>query len=309
MGYHLLEVDGVEADDTKQLLTWIRHARDAAPIGGRGAVLLDDFESFTDEARRAVAKLLRDGGGCTPVVITCTQFKEPRLRDLREFEHIRLFAPFEHTLKEWVEQHGFSLWVNDAGELREVHRRPPLLWERRQGVALATRDLRRVHVSLSWTTITKRYLSREAVPQFVNIFHATQQLLLRKVPPHWWAAGAETRDVDLLREHAPRYVAKVEDLAGLYDHLCVADLLSPTRFECHATLFPCRAFIAAAATHWFSNARDVGALVPPAALPSHAARRPAPDTQEAPGVHRPMTRSEWLDAKVLLRDSESQRDA
>eukprot|EP00966_Prymnesium_polylepis_P141290 3263142-Prymnesium_polylepis.2 len=230
---------------------------------GPTAVLLDDYESLTEDARKRMADMLKKATEKTlaPIIITCTQFKEPRLRDLLTFTNVRLFAPNEHVCKEWFDKQGFQL--DKGGATQRCY--PKEGWEVRERDQLATGDLRRVHKALEWKALTKHKLN-VGESTFLNSFQATQQLLLRKVEPTKWADGAEPRDASLIHEHIPKYVDNIDDLANMFDCLSDSDALAPSRFECTAAQHPYQMQLVASATHHFSKARSVGALYPPKPL-------------------------------------------
>lgn len=287
--YRIVELDGAEADDTRQLVTWITRTRDAKNMLPT-ALLIDDFESFTPDARSAVVRHLKSTPGDSPVIVTCTQLRQPDMKGLTGFRDIRLYAPNEHVCEEWFRRCGVRIGRWDGSSwtiVRHVptnYRAPP------------SGDIRQQRIRLEWEATTGKRLGVEAA-LFQNAFDAVRRLLLRKVSPTRWAAGAEPRDASLVQEHLPPHVPRMDDLASALESLSVADALRPQRFECSAAAQPLALQLVGLTVVSFSKARDVGAL-PPRARGETSSDR-IPDT---PSGARPTTRMEWLETPALLRD-------
>lgn len=304
MKYRIVELDGSDGEDTNQLITWVKRVRDIKVLQGPTAILLDDYESFTEDARKRMATMLKNtkDTNLAPIIITCTQFKEPRLRDLHIFHNIRLFSPNEHVCKEWFDKNGFILQTNKSGSFQQVQCFPKHGWDSREQCHLVTGDLRRITIALQWKALTKHALFADGTnTPFLNSFQATQHLLLRKTNASRWAAGAEPRDADLIREHIPKYVNEdIDVLADVLDYLSASDVMTPSRFELSSTQIPFKMELVGQATHHFSKARDVGALYPPALpTPSWGHTRSIQSSED-----RPKTMMELLELPKLLRDLE-----
>lgn len=321
MNYVVYELDGSDGESTAELLAWIKRSREVSTLQGPTAVFLDDFESFTDDARRRVARLLQaassaspqdTAGGETerkgrkkkkpaplsPIVITCTQFREPRLKDLRGFADVRLFAPYESTCTAWFDANGFLL-PSSSCEGEGTVCRPERGWHAREKAALVSRDLRRVNNALVWRHLTGTSVDMESNSTFSDSFQATRQLLLRRTEACRWIQTTEPRDADLLREHIPHYTqGDVDVLADVLADLAVVDSLVPFRYECYSVQIPFNMQIVARSILLHSRARDVGALRPPSfPSPSWGAHTGTPT---AGG--RPRTTVESLEIPKLLYD-------
>lgn len=295
-GFKVLEVDGADAENKHQLVGWIRRVRKVKTMQGPTAVFLDDFESFTPDARRAAVEALADGwddATLTPFVVTCTQLRDPSMRDLSRplrtarpahLRHMRLSAPSEHVIAEW-----FARTFRPA-EVQAV--RPLCL----------SGDLRRVRIALEWRRASQATLPGARAPPtrpITSNFDATRRLLLRRCSAEEWVRHAEDRDVDLLREHMPAHVGDDRDvLVQAMDAFSYADVCHPNQFELRELHASLPRLVAAGAARLTSRARDVGALAPPQILAR--AMDPGPESQPN---QRPMPRSDWRDVPALLRDA------
>ena len=304
MKYHLIELDGADADDTKQLIHWIKRFRYSKAILKNSAILLDDFESLTTEGRSLLISLLKRTSGqknLCPLVVTCTQLKEPTMSPLQMMHSVRMFSPSEHVCQDWFESRGFT--VDDCnGSCVQMY--PAHNWHVWNGNILKTGDLRRINISLKWKSMTKKTLyGKEISVQdpllFVNIFQSTQQLFKRSIQPHVWSEHAQTTNMDLLCEHVPRYVLDIKDLSLFCDTLSVVDSTQPLRFETSVNQIRFNLYTVALGTTLSligANVRDVGALAPPPRR--HLVRGWDRNIQ---GGKRPCNRLEWLDTPTLLR--------
>lgn len=236
-GYKVLELDGVEAEDTAQLVGWVTRVRKMRVMQGDTAVLLDDFESFTPDARRALAKALaRDDATLSPVIVTCCNPRDPALKALEPFAKVRLYAPRTYEIVDWFTSKGFtnvSQCVASSGDLRRV--RHALEWRRAVG---GTTD------------------AVDKVP--TNMFAATERLLMRKCPPDEWAHYAEDRDVRLVQEYLRP--PDTEACAAASEYFAWADVCRATRYETHDPVVA-RTLVAHAA-HLYTRAKDVDTLRP-----------------------------------------------
>lgn len=286
-GYRVLTLDGADAGDNHELLKWIRQSRNTRvnAEGEHVAVVLDDFESFTELTRREVASYLlktRDNHRLGALVVTVTQFRDPAHRQLSTLPNVRLYAPLEHIVRTWFESH--HPWRTRRGDGTEetlfgfgrasVHA---------VGDAVATRDLRRVETSLKWAqnhgASAPSTRGAAADPSFVNIFDATRRLLSPNEGPRaiwvWWAQHAEPRDVLLLKEHFPVYQdtpdgpdgeATLETTATVLDALSLSDTMEPRSYELHHAQRPFSMAMASLAVASNTRSPRVGALAPPPRL-------------------------------------------
>lgn len=112
--------------------------------------------------------------------------------------------------------------------------------------------------------------SKSLHDSFFNPFEATRRLILRQLPPETWAREAEERDVDLVREHAPRLVDGkhknkdnvLECLGALYDALSHFDSLRTREWTGRSAVAPF--FAVALAVNLELRCDDVGPLAPSA---------------------------------------------
>lgn len=310
-GYEcVVELDGADAESTAQLLDWVKRNRDTQGMGGKVAVLLDDFESFTEHARRALGKLFSTKAATAvhlaPLVVTCTEFRDPAVRDLASLFHRRLFRPNEHeiyrffrTRHTWRHVQEVSRVGYDAAPLREGHSVAAM--ERVKDLCVHG-DLRKVEKALEWNHSTRSAATEAASgtataapsARFLSNFDAARRLLQKRASAAEWASQAEPRDVDLLRHHLPSHVGDDERyihlLADGLDALADMDVMWPDRYEMRDTQMPLVLYGTGTAIRVTSRARDVGALAPPP-RPTRASDPPP----EIPPLH-------WREAPRPLRE-------
>lgn len=256
-------IDGVQADDTHQLLDWIRLAMKR--LSGGIAVVLDDFESFTPMARAAVVRLIMKDRSelCTvPIIVTCTQRRHPDMAALDSLPHVRLRAPHERTVQEWFMSKGYS-----AGLMRDV----------------SGGDIRRVRIALDWRRAMRQSLRTQSSGIPVNAFESARDLLLRRTTASHWAQHAESRDVTLLHEHLPIHAISdqstakddaIHAIADACEIFSFADATIPARFETRTLHAHYLLYAVGLTVRLTSRARDVGALPPPS-RPKTTKDRPA----------------------------------
>jgi len=239
----VVEMDGAEAETTAQLIDWITRIRDIKLMQGRTLLLIDDFESFTTEARSRISEWMRKTRGhrhLCPMVVTCTNVKEPSMRSLHSVTQLRLFAPDTHTCRRWFQLNGFE------GTDGVVHMPTPSSFVgSAQAEILASCDLRRIKIMLQWKSTGGIFVGgcgASAVDlSSRSTFESTRRLFLRRASPCEWARHAQPQDVDLLREHALKYVVAddVDALARVYDTLSLCDASRPmsfTSWEAHLSM-------------------------------------------------------------------------
>ena len=266
----VVEMDGAEAETTTQLLDWLTRIRDIKLIQGPTLLLLDDFESFTIEARARIVEWVRKTRGqrhLCPMVVTCTNAKEPSMRSLQPLQQLRLFAPNGPTCRSWFQLNGFE---GADGVVRVPT--PSCFVGQPQADVLASGDLRRVKIMLQWKTTggscvggcgaaATELSSRSA-------FEATRRLFLHRASPTEcaleWTRYAAPQDVDLVREHALNYVVDddVHALARLYDTLSSCDASRPLSFTQWDAQSPMTLHAAALAVIADVCTTNVGALFP-----------------------------------------------
>ena len=313
MRRRLVEFDGSDPEFPHELVRWVRDTRLSAGMKGESMLLLDDFESFTAQARREVVKLLLDqerdtnadaqGAHLCPIVITCTQLRHPDMRDLTPFASERLRAPNANQIRDWFEHTSVVIHRPDGSTQHVV---ASIEWLNRQSDLCASGDLRRMANAIRWEQHGEEFQRsdrdlrerRQSRPLPVNIFEGTRSLLLKKPQAiQHWAHLAEKRDMNLLREHLPRYVPDLNVLCYATDTFSSVLHHHPERFEAHGSHLSHQLYASALVTHLTTRARDVGALAPPPRFPEAGGLVPT-----TPGV-RPMTTSEWRDVPESLRGS------
>jgi hypothetical protein len=290
LGYFVMELDGVDADNRHELCLWVRRARETRTMRGRAAVVLDDFEGFTPDMRAAVVSLVAATAALphlSPLVITCDNSRATACSGLRGLEEVRLFAPNEHHVERWFERRA----AVSAGRLA--------LLRRTHADALRNGDVRAVRLALEWVSRDGlgpilRARTEEEAAAFCNPFEATRRLLTGRVPPARWALSATTQDVALVQEHAVAHAADVDAAAELLDACSVADAMRSDRCWCSLGSVE----LVARATALNIRARDVGALAPRRLAPRP--RMPLPDVPPGTRRTRPPSAAERRDMPAPL---------
>ena len=273
MHLHPVMLDGVEADDTQQLITWIKRTRDSVSFGGKRAVVVDDLEGFTEKARDAIVTLSRDNApGRAPLVLVVNNARDPLWKRLNALKVYRMFPPNEHVAFEWFKDH--QTWQDGARNERRGFN-PEILHT--ASSVLACGDLRRIrnHLVVAATTGLGFRGDNDSFPS--NIFEASRRLYRRTISAQDWATFAEPRDVHLLQYHTTNACDDIHRLSNALDTFSSMDAHRPARYEHTNTFDYSNAHTVAASTRVFTNpSRDVGALsLPP---PPNRGKR-LPDTE------------------------------
>lgn len=302
-GYKTFELDGADGETPDDIITWIKRVRRVKVLNGKTAVLVDDFESFTPNLRSKMARLLESMASNThlaPIVITCTQLKDPSMKELQTLDNIRLFRPREYDIKEWF-QHHHKWKLTEANGNTIVRKGFPREWVEAESHLILSGDIRRVRIALEFHIRTGHALeSNNHTDSTTNLnsFESARRLLLCKTSASTWAHNAEPRDVVLLQHHLPRYVDNdIDRLADAFDRLSEADVCQPSHFEqrdLHAS-YPLHQV--AHTIRLSSRAQDVGALVPPRRLPIKSDRERTTRDGDPRGWH---LQSEWSEVPSLL---------
>ena len=144
-GYRICELDGADPSDWKELRGWLKtvrqsraEARDGAPPN---AILLDDYESFTEDMRERTASLLAEEtytwtyagsrappGGCDlgaahPKLVGVLEGKERRFRASEM--HARFSLSVADALGNYVKTSGNRFWTLTCA--RDPRRNAPLI--------------------------------------------------------------------------------------------------------------------------------------------------------------------------------------
>ena len=321
-GYRLCELDGSDPDSIPELLAWIDRTRmQRAATGQKPALLLlDDFESFPPETRRAVATHLERPPPprvqLAPVMITCTQARDPSLRDLARFATVRLYAPSARVMRAWFGQQPYFSGAAFCdllaqGDLRRLQREMDVLrlinptragaddaWTRIDPRGAPSADDAAASASLACSNIFEqtRALLRGAGRPPVGALRRgarpgppararrarAEAVARRGCPPRWRPPNSRTWRA----RPAPWTRSRV-------------DAMQPARFEHRSAQAALRMQYAAGAVH--RRPHSVGALVPPPRLANGTGRGrsgPAADPQG-----RPIAGCEWIDVPASLRGS------
>lgn len=275
MRCRVVEFDGADGDTNDQLVEWIQRTRErksAPDEPPKTAVVLDDFESFTEEMRRRLSKLLaKDDPHLSPIVVTCTQLRGADVKPIAHLSAVRLYAPSTRVVTDWFVAH--HVWTRLDG--RRVVGFPRSLVDLEPDL-VARGDLRKLAIALEWRG---RAPTRVAVTDAKSIassdhahattFDATRDLLTRKIDAETWTARCDGAwDVALARHHLPTCLHddELDALDSAYDALSLVDVTRPERFELrasHAAYAARAAADALARAVRAPRARAIGALVPP----------------------------------------------
>ena len=192
MRRRLVEFDGSDPESPHELVRWVRDTRLSSGMKGESMLLLDDFESFTAQARREVVRLLLDqerdknvdaqGAHLCPIIITCTQLRHPDMRDLTPFAAERLRAPNANQIRDWFEHTPVVIHRPDGSTQHVV---ASIEWLNKQSDLCASGDLRRMANAIRWEQHGKEFQRsdrdlqerRQSRPLPVNIFEGTRSLL------------------------------------------------------------------------------------------------------------------------------------
>lgn len=316
LGYEILELGGVDADDNAGMVKKITDARRRGNVeieasvettvreGGsfstcvqpkkvsRPVVFLDDLESFTPECRKLVSATLEqtNARGNSPVVITCTNLRDPSLKLFAKMKAISLKAPEAETIRCFL----VELCSLTRGHVSTAMRLLP-----------GCRDVRRIRLQAELESISVVQNERRGVYDFSirNNFEASRRLLKGECTPETWTKHTEERDVDLLRWHLPNHVPNgmqdsVDRLASCLGDYSLSDSLSTERFENASDVKEYKLHVAALSTRINSLSRDVRALPPPPRVEAMSVTR----TTREDDSGRRRERAFYLDAPTSMTD-------
>lgn len=270
LGMRPVCLDAVEADDTAQLVTWIRRTREARTLKRQSVIILDDMEGFTPNARVELAKLAADQrSGLNPMVMICNYRRDPMWRAFpKRISEVRLFAPNEYALLRW-----FSTcypWTSHHDRVERVGVSEAVLRSHCSSL-LKHGDIRRIVTALETCNRLGTNLSVGHDIHVSNTFDASRRLLRGSMTPELWTTLTEPRDSALIQYHATSLATAdtCDELANALDTFSVCDTMLPDRFELTYAQFPMKHFIEASAvpTQLPTRSLDVGALCPPPRLP------------------------------------------
>ena len=271
MGLRPVCLDGVEADDTNQLITWIRRTRDAHTLKRQSVTILDDLEGFTQNARAALVKLASDKRvGLNPMIMICNCRRDPMWKAFpSRIADVRLFAPNVHSLIRWFAT--CYKWTSQHDNVERVGVSEAVLHSHCETLLLHG-DIRRIMTALETRNRLGTNLSLQHDCHVQNTFDASRQLVRGLMHPGQWTTLTEPRDAALLQYHTiPLATAETcDELARCLDTYSLCDTMHPNRFELSDAQFPMTHFIQAMAipTQLPTRSRDVGGLCPPPRLPT-----------------------------------------
>lgn len=274
-GYRLLEVDGSDAVDN--ILGWVRESRVVKVLHGPTAVLLDDFESFTEKTQQDLVRLLHEQTNATtklaPIIITCNNIRDPCMKSIQHLASVRMWAPSPQVIKTWVTNEQLWTYFKDGVEICRKGFSPKSVQEESATASLG--DLRKMKLALVWNATIKHHLQFQTKEHgYMNGFQSARRLLLKHDQGHEWAASAEPRDISLLQHHIPNYVNGDGDtLVSVLNDVSLADVMVPYNYEQRRLASHVPLTLVGASMHQHSLARDVGALVPPRRVHTDSSRR------------------------------------
>lgn len=270
MGMRPVCLDAVEADDTAQLVTWVRRTREARTLKRQSVIILDDMEGFTVNARAELAKLAADQRPeLNPMVMICNSRRDAMWRTFpKRTPEVRLFAPNEYTLLRWFSS--CYPWTSHHDKVERVGVSEAVLRSHCSSL-LKHGDIRRIVTALETCNRLGTNLSVDHDTHVSNTFDASRRLLRGCMAPEMWTTLTEPRDAVLLQYHATSLATTdtCHELANVLDTFSACDTMLPDRFELTDAQFPMTHFIQASAipTQLPTRSPDVGALCPPPRLP------------------------------------------
>ena len=268
-------LDAVEADNTQQLVTWVRRTREAHTLKRQSVIVLDDLEGFTANARAELAKLSKDErSGLNPLIFICNERRSPMWKDFsKKMGDVRLFAPNVHTVLKWFATCYVWTSVHDQTTRQGVSE---TVLRTHCDALLHHGDLRRIVTALETQQRLGANLSLHHDQHVTNTFDASRRLLKGTMTPAAWASMTEPRDVALLQYHVPNYATDIHELSRCLDTFATCDAMMPDRFElCNAQHGLTHITQASAVQQQLpTRSRDVGALCLP---PRIVCNRPRPE--------------------------------
>ena len=275
MGIRPVVLDSVEADDMGQLALWIKRTRECKPMASPHALVLDDLDGFTEQARTKVTQLATESvSGHAPTILICDNLRAPMWKSLASLPAFRMRTPTEHVTYEWfVRHHQWSI-AHDAVPTVGV----PPAYLRAMTELLQLGDLRRIAIAVTLTAaVPSSPLATRGDVTVSNVFEATRKLFKRSFTPQQWTQHAEARDVELLQFHATNYTGTdIHTLADTLDSFSRLDASRPSRYE-HMVHYD--------ATNRYVSAATVP--YPPLEMSEHFLRLLARTVYAAPGVQKP----------------------
>lgn len=245
LGFDILEMDSVTADDTNMLMNLIHNTRQR--IERDVAVFLDGLESFTPDMITRLSKIW-DKHAPGPLIMTCYQPKNPLFKNkLTNVNMVRLYKPSYNVCINWF---------------KRTYPLPQVLANKD---VCATGDLRRIRVALDWAKANPGNNLDDRIALPFNIFEATRGLVRYENDEDMnsalqrWSFISEARDTALLREHL-----NPEDIhaaADAFDAFSLIEGMQTSRIEQRCATFT--SWVSARTFQTTNRAQDVGALFPP----------------------------------------------
>lgn len=236
MGLRTVCLDAVEADDTQQLVTWVRRTREAHTFKRKSVVIIDDMEGFTPNARIELAKLSKDERvGLNPIIFIANARRDPMWKSFStSIVDIRLFTPRQGPLRQWFKECYKWTCLRTNTDLPVTDH----VLDTFCSSLIPIGDIRRIAMALETQNQLDVNLSLGHDRHITNTFDASRKLILGEMPPCEWATITEPRDATLLQFHATRLALDIDRLADCLDTFSHCDTMMPDRFEVSNTQSP-----------------------------------------------------------------------
>lgn len=264
MGMRPVCLDAVEADDTAQLVQWVRRTREAHTLRRQSVIIIDDMEGFTPAARAELARLSKDERPhLNPMILICNARRDPLWKDFsKQCGDVRLFAPNEYTLLKWFTT--CYRWTSQHDNVTRVGVSETVL-RSHCGPLLTQGDVRRIQTALETCNHLGTNLSLNHDVHVQNAFDASRRLFRGTLTPEQWTVVTDARDCNLLQYHVSNLGTDRDDLANCLETFSVCDIMVPERYELSETQSHITRFIQACSipVQLPTRSQDVGALCPP----------------------------------------------
>lgn len=278
MGLRPVFIDAVEADDTNQLVTWVKRTREARTMKRQSVIILDDMEGFTLNARAELAKLSKDERmELNPMILICNARRDPMWNAFsKRAAEVRLFAPNAQTILKWFST--CYLWTSRHDNVERMGVSEAVL-RSHCDTLLHHGDIRRIVTALETRNRLGANLSLDHDCHILNTFDASRRFLRGELSVGVWSTFTEPRDAALLQYHSSALAGDIDEIANCLDTFSLCDTMCPDRFELSTAQFPMTHFIQACAVpiQLPNRSRDVGALCLPPRIPRNS--RLAEETQ------------------------------
>ena len=221
LGMRPVFLDAVEADDTHQMCTWIKRARDSNSFDGtRAVIVVDDMEGFTANMRSELVKFAMDRRtALNPMLLICNNIRELMWRPFSQVPSVRLFAPRDYSCLRYFTQEYPKRWVQhivqaNDNDLRQIKMSLDACSERK-----ASLDQRGEHFDL-----TKELpLLGGNADRSSNVFHSLSDLVKNGVTPDEWIRDTGELTERVVFSNYPHMARDVDAMAAMADVLSASD--------------------------------------------------------------------------------------